>query len=64
MKGIFRMHSTLAGTQSGIKHVLLMPLDPLFEKDGAGFKVPIFITGTREHPDIQAEVFHRRVTIH
>ncbi|MBV8571947.1 MAG: hypothetical protein JO319_15120 [Acidobacteriaceae bacterium] len=64
MKGIFRMHSTLAGTQSGIKHVLLMPLDPLFEKDGAGFEVPIFITGTREHPDIKAEVFHRRVTIH
>jgi hypothetical protein len=58
------MKATLSDTQSGIKHWLLKPLDPLFEKHGAGFEVPINITGTREHPEIKAEVFHREFTIH
>lgn len=63
MKGTFRMQATLAETQSGIKHWLLKPLDPFFEKDGAGFAVPIDITGTRNHPEIGATVFHHRFTI-
>jgi hypothetical protein len=60
MKGVFRMQATLADTQSGIKHWLLKPLDPFFEKDGAGFQVPLQITGTREHPDVQVLAFHHR----
>ncbi len=63
MKGTFRMQATLADTQSGIKHWLLKPLDPFFEKDGAGFVVPIDITGTRKHPEIGAMIFHHRFTI-
>lgn len=64
MGGVFRMKATLADTQSGIKRLLLMPLDPLFSKGGAGFELPIKVTGTRDHPSIQAEIFHREFTIH
>lgn len=64
MDGTFRMQATLADTQSGIKHWLLKPLDPFFEKDGAGFLVPIKITGTRDHPEIGTTIFHHQFTIH
>lgn len=64
MHGLFRMQATIADTQSGLKHWLLKPLDPLFKKNGYGFEVPITITGTREHPEIQADIFHKQFTIH
>lgn len=64
MNGTFRMQATLADTQSGIKHWLLKPLDPLFEKNGAGFMVPIKITGSRDRPEIGATIFHHEFTIH
>jgi hypothetical protein len=64
MNGQFRMQATLSDTQSGIKHWLLKPFDTFFEKEGAGFELPITIQGTREHPEIGAEVFHHRFTIH
>lgn len=63
MKGTFRMQATLADTQSGVKHWLLKPLDPLFAKQGAGFLVPIDISGTRDHPEIGATIFHHKFTI-
>ena len=64
MQGVFQMQATLSKTQAGVKHWILKPFDPLFKKDGAGFEVPIFISGTKDHPDIQAEVFHKHFTIH
>ena len=64
MDGRFRMQATLAETQSGIKHLLLLPFDRFFEKDGAGFEAPITISGTREHPEVGTEIFHHRFTIH
>jgi hypothetical protein len=64
MDGQFRMQGTLSQTQSGIKEWLLKPLDPFFKKDGAGFQVPISITGTRAHPEIGTEIFHKHFTIH
>jgi hypothetical protein len=63
MHGVFRMQGTLADTQSGIKQWLLKPLDPLFEKNGAGFEVPVKISGTRQHPEIAADIFHHEFTI-
>jgi len=59
MDGKFHMQATLSETQSGIKRLLLRPLDPLFEKDGAGFLLPIKITGARDHPSLEVEIFHR-----
>lgn len=64
MKGAFRMHATLSQTQSGIKHWILKPLDRFFEKQGAGFMVPIQVTGTKDHPELTVQIFHRDVTIH
>lgn len=60
MNGVFRMQATLAQTQSGMKHWLLMPLDPLFEKNGAGFQVPLSISGTRSQPEITVLAFRHR----
>jgi hypothetical protein len=64
MQGKFKMHATLSQTQSGIKSLLLKPLDPFFKKDGAGFEVPLTVTGSRDHPVIGASAFHRKFTIH
>ena len=63
MNGKFRMKATLSQTQSGIKQLLLMPFNKLFENNGAGFEAPLSITGTRDHPTIGITVFHRTFTI-
>ena len=64
MNGKFRMQATLSQTQSGVKQWLLKPFDKLFEKNGAGFEVPITVSGSKEHPEIGADVFHKHFTIH
>lgn len=64
MKGLFRMQATLSDTQSGFKSLLLKPFDKIFEKNGAGFQVPITITGTKDHPEIGTDIFHKHITIH
>ena len=63
MKGVFRMQATLSDTQSGIKHWLLKPLDPLFKKDGAGFQVPLEVSGTRAHPEVGVSALHHQFTL-
>jgi AsmA-like C-terminal region len=64
MRGKFRMEATLSQTQSGVKHWLLKPFDKFYKKNGAGFEMPITVSGTRTQPEIGAEVFHHRFTIH
>ena len=64
MQGIFRMQATLSDTQSGIKHWLLKPFDPLFKKNGAGFQVPLEIGGTKDQPEVGTHIFHKQVNIH
>lgn len=64
MHGLFRMQATLSETQSGIKHWLLKPFDPLFKKNGAGFQVPLEIGGTKDHPEVGTHVFHKKIDIH
>lgn len=64
MHGTFRMDATLSQTQSGMKQLLLMPFNKLFEKNGAGFEAPLDITGTKDHPTIGITVFHKTFTIH
>ena len=64
MHGVFRMQATLSQTQSGVKQLLLMPFNKLFEKDGAGFQAPLDITGTKDHPTIGITIFHKTFTIH
>ena len=64
MHGTFRMQATLSQTQSGVKQLLLMPFNKLFEKHGAGFEAPLDITGTKDKPIIGITVFHKTFTIH
>ncbi|HEY7304299.1 MAG TPA: AsmA-like C-terminal region-containing protein [Bryobacteraceae bacterium] len=64
MHGTFRMQATLSQTQSGVKQLLLMPLNKFFEKDGAGFEAPLDITGTRDRPTIGITVLHKTFAIH
>jgi hypothetical protein len=64
MKGTFAMQAKLSQTQSGLKEVLLKPFDRFFEKGGAGFEVPISITGTKDKPTIGVSVFHKTFVIH
>ncbi len=64
MQGAFRMQATLSQTQSGIKHWLLKPFDLLFAKRGAGFLLPIKITGTKDHPEFAVNLFHHEIVIH
>jgi hypothetical protein len=64
MQGLFRMQATLSETQSGIKHWLLKPFDPLFKKNGAGFEVPLEINGTKDHPEVGTHVLHKQFNIH
>lgn len=64
MHGQFQMQATLSETQSGIKSWMLKPFNRLFEKNGAGFEVPITIGGTKDQPEIGTEIFHRHITIH
>ncbi len=58
-RGSLRLQATLSHLTTGWKSKLLKPLDPLFEKHGAGTFVPITITGTGSDPHFGVDV--RRV---
>jgi AsmA-like C-terminal region len=58
-KGQLRLKAALSETMTGVKSVLVKPLDPLFKKDGAGTVIPISITGNRDNPVFAATVFHK-----
>ena len=48
--GTAKMQATVSQMVGGWKGVLLKPADRFFKKDGAGTEVPIYIAGTRDHP--------------
>jgi hypothetical protein len=54
--GTLRLQAKISQTTSGIKSLLLKPINPLFEREGAGTVLPIRITGTREEPSIGVEI--------
>jgi len=54
--GTLRLQAKVSQTTTGIKSLLLKPIDPLFEREGAGTVLPIKITGTREEPSFQVEI--------
>ena len=49
-KGTARLDATVSQMTTGVKRLLLKPLDPLFRRDGAGVLLPIRISGTRGEP--------------
>jgi len=54
--GTLRLQAKISQTTSGIKSLLLKPIDRLFEREGAGTVLPIKILGTRGEPSIKVEI--------
>ncbi len=48
--GTLRLEAKLSQMTTGIKSLLLKPIDPLFARKGAGTVLPIKITGTKDQP--------------
>ena len=62
-KGTLFMDVKVSDTMTGIKHLLLKVVDPLFKRDGGGSAIPIKITGTRDDPSFGLDtrrVFSRK----
>lgn len=57
--GKVRLDAKLSQTVTGWKSALLKPVDPIFEKNGAGTEVPIKITGTKAEPHIGLDFGHK-----
>jgi hypothetical protein len=55
-QGTLRLQARVSQTTRGIKSLLLKPIDPLFEREGAGTVLPIKITGTEGEPSFQVEI--------
>jgi hypothetical protein len=55
-RGTAKLDATISEMTTGVKHVLLKPLDPLFKRDGAGAVIPIKITGTRGSPSFKLDI--------
>jgi hypothetical protein len=55
-RGTAKLDATISQMTTGVKRVLLKPLDPLFRRDGAGTVLPIAITGTRGSPSFHLEI--------
>lgn len=49
-RGDLKTEASLSEDSSGVKAVLLKPLDPLFKKKHAGAEVPVEMTGTYQNP--------------
>jgi hypothetical protein len=61
-KGTLFLDAKISETTTGIKHVLLKVVDPLFKRDGGGSQLPIKITGTRDNPSFgldKGRIFHK-----
>ncbi|MEP7116594.1 MAG: hypothetical protein ABI880_03370 [Acidobacteriota bacterium] len=55
-RGVAKLDATLSRTMRGARRVLLRPLDPLFRKDGAGTRLVVDVTGTRNAPVVDLDV--------
>jgi hypothetical protein len=55
-KGTAKLDATVSQMATGLKHVLLKPVDPLFRHDGAGTVLPIEISGTRGSPSFRLDI--------
>jgi len=55
-EGDLRLEAKVSQMTTGVKSILLKPVDPFFEGRGAGTVLPIKITGTKEQPSFQLEI--------
>jgi hypothetical protein len=57
--GVLRLDAKLSQMTTGWKSILLKPVDPFFQKHGAGTELPFKITGTREAPRFGLDFHHK-----
>jgi hypothetical protein len=57
--GLLRLDARLSQMTTGWKSILLKPVDPFFQKHGAGTELPFRVSGTREAPRFGLD-FHRK----
>jgi hypothetical protein len=55
-EGTAKLDATVSQMTTGIKRLLLKPVDPLFRRDGAGTVLPIKISGTRGQPSFSLDI--------
>ena len=55
-QGTARLEATVSQMTTGIRRILLKPVDPLFRRDGAGTVLPIRISGTRGSPSFRLDI--------
>lgn len=60
LTGDLRMQSDISHATTGFKSILLKPLAPFFRKKHAGAVVPIAITGTPGHYQVQQNLDHSK----
>lgn len=56
--GTARLEAKLSQMVTGWRSLLLMPVDPLFNKHGAGTEVPFTVSGTKGDPKFGLDIFH------
>jgi hypothetical protein len=54
--GTVRLDAKVSQMTTGIKSLLLRPVDRFFERDGAGTVLPIHISGTRGDPEFKLDI--------
>ncbi len=57
--GKARLQAKLSQMVTGWRSLLLMPVDPLFNKHGAGTEVPFSVSGTKGEPKFGLDFFHK-----
>ena len=57
--GTLRLDAKLSQMMTGWKSILLKPVDPFFEKHGAGTEGPFKVTGTNEEPHFGLDFGHQ-----
>jgi AsmA-like C-terminal region len=58
-RGTVRLDAKVSQMTTGWKSILLKPVDPFFNKNGAGTEVPIKITGTESEPHFGLDFGHK-----
>jgi hypothetical protein len=58
-RGKARLDAKVSQMTTGWKSILLKPVDPFFNKNGAGTEVPIRITGTESEPRFGLDLGHK-----
>ncbi len=57
--GLLKLNANLSQMTTGWKSILLKPVDPFFQKHGAGTELPFRVSGTREAPRFGLDFHHK-----